>query len=230
MNSGKRALWRRFIEIAQPYFFPNVRGGRWATLLLMSGLLVVLFALLTIVVAGVALAVGHFAPTVAEEIAPGMASLIDGCAGLGRVADRAGPPGRAGAGLRRLPAPAAGARRGLAAARRRAAPVAFRHRHQRRLQLHQQLFHQRPGEEKPGHGLPVRRRVLRGLSGRHPDRGLIQLCAELPRDAVARVDDRRSSSPSISRTATTTRSRPAGRSTTPTSASWRTFVRSRGPR
>ena len=59
MDSGKRALWRRFIEIAQPYFFPNVRGGRWATLLLMSGLLVALFALLTVVAAGVALAVGH---------------------------------------------------------------------------------------------------------------------------------------------------------------------------
>ncbi len=83
MDSGKRALWRRFIEIAQPYFFPNVRGGRWATLLLMSGLLVVLFALLTVVVAGIALAVGHVAPTVAEEIAPGMASMIDGALGSG---------------------------------------------------------------------------------------------------------------------------------------------------
>jgi vitamin B12/bleomycin/antimicrobial peptide transport system ATP-binding/permease protein len=78
MNPGKRALWRRFIEIAQPYFFPNVRGGRWATLLLMSMLLVFLFALLAIVVAGIALAVDHLAPAVAEEIASGMLSLITG--------------------------------------------------------------------------------------------------------------------------------------------------------
>jgi putative ATP-binding cassette transporter len=83
MNSGKRALWRRFIEIAQPYFFPDVRGGRWATLLLMAALLVFLFALLAVVVAGIAFAVGSLNPTLAEEVAPGMAAMVAEALGSG---------------------------------------------------------------------------------------------------------------------------------------------------
>lgn len=76
MQSGKRSLGSRFMEIAQPYFFPNVRGGRWATLLLMFMLLVFVFALLTVFVAALALAVDRFAPRVSEEVASGMLALI----------------------------------------------------------------------------------------------------------------------------------------------------------
>jgi putative ATP-binding cassette transporter len=50
MSQDKRSLWRSFITIAQPYFFPGIRGGGLATLLLMVMLLVFLFGLLVILV------------------------------------------------------------------------------------------------------------------------------------------------------------------------------------
>ena len=76
MNSAKRSLGLRFIEIAQPYFYPDIRGGRWATLLLTVMLLVFLFGVLAVIVAALALAVDHFAPTVSEEIASGLLAMI----------------------------------------------------------------------------------------------------------------------------------------------------------
>jgi len=48
----KRTLWTSFVAIAQPYFFPGVHGGAWITLLLMIMLLVFLFGLLFMIVAG----------------------------------------------------------------------------------------------------------------------------------------------------------------------------------
>jgi len=53
-----RHLWKKFVHIAQPYFYPLVRGGGWITLLLMVLLLVWVFALLFLCVAGITL-VGH---------------------------------------------------------------------------------------------------------------------------------------------------------------------------
>jgi putative ATP-binding cassette transporter len=76
MPSGKRSLASRFIDIAQPYFYPNIPGGRWATLLLMLMLLVFLFGVLATVAAALALAVDRFAPRVSEEIAAGLLAMI----------------------------------------------------------------------------------------------------------------------------------------------------------
>ena len=48
MHQKKRSLWMSFVAIAQPYFFPAIRGGVWTTLLLMILLLLFLFGLLFI--------------------------------------------------------------------------------------------------------------------------------------------------------------------------------------
>ncbi len=76
MQSGKRSLGARFIEIAQPYFYPNVPGGRWTTLLLMLMLLVFLFGVLATLAAALALAVDRLAPKVSEEVAAGLLAVI----------------------------------------------------------------------------------------------------------------------------------------------------------
>ena len=76
MHPVKRSLWSRFIATAQPYFFPSIRGGSWATLLLMVMLLVFLFGILSIIVAGSTLAAAHFAPTLTAEIASGLLAVI----------------------------------------------------------------------------------------------------------------------------------------------------------
>jgi len=65
-NKGR--LWTRFVTIAQPYFFPNIRNGSWVTLLLMILLLAFLFGLLFFIVAGVTLASAHFAPEITAKI------------------------------------------------------------------------------------------------------------------------------------------------------------------
>jgi putative ATP-binding cassette transporter len=78
MHPGKRSLWLRFIATAQPYFFPRIPGGSRATFLLMAMLLVFLFGVLSVIVAGMALAGQHFAPTLVAETASGLLSLIAG--------------------------------------------------------------------------------------------------------------------------------------------------------
>src|SRR6266700_3606840 len=50
-----RQLWKKFVHIAQPYFYPMVRGGGWMTLLLIVMLLVLVFALLVLCVTAVTL-------------------------------------------------------------------------------------------------------------------------------------------------------------------------------
>jgi len=67
-SQDKRSLWISFVSIAQPYFFPNMRGGAWATLLLMIMLLIFLFGLLVIFVGGLTLAAHHFAPELTGKI------------------------------------------------------------------------------------------------------------------------------------------------------------------
>ena len=76
MNEIKRSLWNRFVAIAQPYFFPTVRGGSWCMLLLLLMLLVFLFGVLCMVVAGITLAGSLLAPTVTAEVASGLLSLL----------------------------------------------------------------------------------------------------------------------------------------------------------
>lgn len=77
MNSLKRSLWMRFVTIAQPYFFPRIRGGGWAMLLLIIMLLIFLFGTLFLLVAGITLAGNHFAPSFTHKIASGLLALIE---------------------------------------------------------------------------------------------------------------------------------------------------------
>lgn len=76
MAAKPPSLWRRFASIAQPYFFPRIPGGGWITLLLMAVLMIFLFGILSVVVAG-AVAVGNaLAPTLVGKIAGGMVALV----------------------------------------------------------------------------------------------------------------------------------------------------------
>ena len=76
MTQTKRSLWTRFVTIAQPYFFPNVRAGSWLTLLLMILLLVFLFAVLSSAVAAITLAAHHFAPALTSKVTSGLVAVI----------------------------------------------------------------------------------------------------------------------------------------------------------
>ena len=71
-----RQLWKKFVRIAQPYFYPLVRGGGCVTLLLMLMLLVWVFAVLGLGVGALTLAGHHLDPTLTETIAPGLAGLL----------------------------------------------------------------------------------------------------------------------------------------------------------
>ena len=75
---NKRTLWTSFVTIAQPYFFPGVRGGAWITLLLMIMLLVFLFGLLFMIVAGITLTANYFAPDLTVRIAAGLVPVVKG--------------------------------------------------------------------------------------------------------------------------------------------------------
>jgi putative ATP-binding cassette transporter len=76
MSQSNRSLWMRFVTIAQPYFFPSIRGGGLAILLLMILLLVFLFGVLFMIVAGITLAGNHLAPVLTAKIASGLLSII----------------------------------------------------------------------------------------------------------------------------------------------------------
>ena len=76
MKLADRSPWKRFSAIAQPYFFPPVRGGGYATALLMVMLLVFVFGVLFLIVSGLTLAGGHFAPSLTARIAAGLLSLV----------------------------------------------------------------------------------------------------------------------------------------------------------
>src|SRR5262245_47627252 len=71
-----RQLWKKFVHIAQPYFYPLVRGGGWITLLLMALLLVWVFALLFLCVTAITLAGHHLNPTLTDTIAPGLYDML----------------------------------------------------------------------------------------------------------------------------------------------------------
>lgn len=75
---NKRTLWTSFVTIAQPYFFPGIRGGAWITLLLMIMLLVFLFGLLFMIVAGITLTANFFAPDLTTRIAAGLVPVVKG--------------------------------------------------------------------------------------------------------------------------------------------------------
>ena len=71
-----RQLWKKFVHIAQPYFYPLVRGGGWVTLLLMVLLLVWVFALLFLCVAALTRAGHYLNPTLTDTIAPGLSAML----------------------------------------------------------------------------------------------------------------------------------------------------------
>jgi len=71
-------LWKKFVHIAQPYFYPMVRGGGWMTLFLIVMLLVFLFALLFVCVAAVTLTGYQLNPALTETIAPGLSLGLHG--------------------------------------------------------------------------------------------------------------------------------------------------------
>ncbi len=77
-SQDKRSLWISFVTIAQPYFFPGIRGGAWVTLLLMTMLLVFLFGLLFLIVAGLTLAADYLAPELTAKIASGLVQVVTG--------------------------------------------------------------------------------------------------------------------------------------------------------
>jgi vitamin B12/bleomycin/antimicrobial peptide transport system ATP-binding/permease protein len=74
----KPSLWMSFVTIAQPYFFPTIPGGAWATAVLMIMLLVFLFGLLFVIVTGITLTTNHFAPALTAKIAPGLVPVMTG--------------------------------------------------------------------------------------------------------------------------------------------------------
>ena len=76
MADSKRSLLRRFAAIAQPYFFPRIKGGGWLTLVLMGLLLVFLFGVLFLVVAGLVFLGSRLNPTLTATVAPGLSATI----------------------------------------------------------------------------------------------------------------------------------------------------------
>lgn len=72
----KRSLWNQFVTIAQPYFFPAIRGGSWSMLLLLMMLLVFLFGILFMTVAGLILACNLISPSMTSQVASGLLSLF----------------------------------------------------------------------------------------------------------------------------------------------------------
>ena len=76
MKTSRATLLRRFIEIAQPYFFPDVPGGTAKMLALMGMLIVFLFGVGFLVVSALAFAGHAFAPELSAKIAPGLLPLV----------------------------------------------------------------------------------------------------------------------------------------------------------
>jgi vitamin B12/bleomycin/antimicrobial peptide transport system ATP-binding/permease protein len=77
-TQNKRSLWTSFVAIAQPYFFPRIQGGAWITLLLMLLMLVFLFGLLFMIVAGIILTANYLAPDLTTRIASVLVPLVAG--------------------------------------------------------------------------------------------------------------------------------------------------------
>ncbi len=77
VNTEKESsLWRRFVVIAQPYFFPRSRYGGAITLLLMFSLLVFLFGVLFLIVSGAILLGNIFAPQLTAKLAQGLITIV----------------------------------------------------------------------------------------------------------------------------------------------------------
>ncbi len=78
LNRLDLQLWRRFVAIAQPYWYPLRRGSSKQFFLLMLALLVFLFALLFCLVSAVTLLLQAVVPQFMEQTAGGLVSLVQG--------------------------------------------------------------------------------------------------------------------------------------------------------
>lgn len=78
MNRFDSQLWRRFLAIAQPFFYPLVPNGGKTFLLLMLLLLIFLFSVLFFLVAAVTLASQGLFPEFFNSIAPGLLEAVRG--------------------------------------------------------------------------------------------------------------------------------------------------------
>lgn len=81
----KGSLWRRFAAIAQPYFFPDIPRGGWATMLLVAMLMLFLFGVLFLAVTAMVLAGGYFLPELTQKLAGGLLRLITDILHSGKV-------------------------------------------------------------------------------------------------------------------------------------------------
>lgn len=77
MSTERPSLWRRFIGIAQPYFFPAVPGGTSKMLFLILMLIALLFGTLFLIVTALAQVGNYLDPELTAKIAPGLLPLID---------------------------------------------------------------------------------------------------------------------------------------------------------
>ncbi|MEG5059016.1 ABC transporter ATP-binding protein/permease [Microcoleus sp. A2-C5] len=76
MNRFDRQLWKRFIAIAQPYFYPLEPGGGKIFLGLVALLLIFLFAAMFVLVSAVCLGGAALFPAFVNNIAAGLVSLL----------------------------------------------------------------------------------------------------------------------------------------------------------
>ncbi len=72
----EKHLWKRFVTIAQPYFFPRSRYGGPITLLLMLLLLVFVFGLLFVIVSACVLAGNTLAPDITAKLDQGLVAVV----------------------------------------------------------------------------------------------------------------------------------------------------------
>ncbi len=72
----KSSLWKHFATIARPYFLPSIPGAGWSTLLLMIMLMLFLFGVLAVLVAGIIYAGNTFSPALTVKIAGKMTELV----------------------------------------------------------------------------------------------------------------------------------------------------------
>jgi len=73
-----RQLWHRFIEIAQPYFYPTNRGSTWVFAGLLMVLLVVVVSLTFFLAVGLTLLGKLLFPTFFTDLAGGLVTQVDG--------------------------------------------------------------------------------------------------------------------------------------------------------
>jgi len=74
-NKKEPSLWKRFVIIAQPYFFPRTRHGGPITLLLLLMLLAFLFGMLFLLISGLVLLGNSIAPTTTAKLAKGLIGI-----------------------------------------------------------------------------------------------------------------------------------------------------------